>query len=246
MIETTIDRENNLIIATARDKLADTDFKNLSDCIDEYINSTDRAPGIVLNAESLPHWKNSEALFAHIKLVRDHQEILPKVALVSDSAALSVMPHLVDIFVKAKLRHFPQSEFDKAVAWAAKVDDEVSSLKMLDGLPADVIAYEVVGTLTSRDYQDVLMPLVAEKLKVHDKIKILVVLGEAFDGATASAMWDDTRLGLSHITAYSKLAVVSDIGWIRHAAKIFGPLIPGQLHVFENNRIEDAREWIKS
>ncbi|MCP4472446.1 MAG: STAS/SEC14 domain-containing protein, partial [Gammaproteobacteria bacterium] len=134
----------------------------------------------------------------------------------------------------------------KAVAWAATVDDEASSLKMLDGLPADVIAYEVVGTLTSRDYQDVLIPLVTDKLKVHDRIKILVVLGEAFDGATASAMWDDVRLGLSHITAFSKLAIVSDIGWVRQGAKIFGPLIPAQLHVFENNGIEDAKEWIKS
>ncbi|MEX3011912.1 STAS/SEC14 domain-containing protein [Hoeflea sp. TYP-13] len=246
MIETTIDRENNLIIATARDTLVEMDFNNFSDCINDYINSTDRAPSIVLNAEELPHWKNSAALFAHIKLVRNHQKILPKVALVSDNSALSLMPLLVDLFVKAKVRHFHQCDFDKAIAWASKVDDDRSAIKMINGLPADVVAYEVVGTLTSRDYQEILTPLVDDKLKVHDKIKILVVLGEAFDGATASAMWDDTRLGLSHITAFSKLAVVSDIGWVRQGAKIFGPLIPAQLHVFENNRIDDAKEWIKS
>ena len=84
MIEVSIDRENNVIIATARDTLAEADFTNLSDSINDYINSTDQVPALVLNAESLPHWKNSAALFAHIKLVRDHQKILPKVALVSD------------------------------------------------------------------------------------------------------------------------------------------------------------------
>lgn len=246
MIETTIDRENNVIIATARDTLVEMDFKNFSDCINDYINTTDRVPGIVLNAESLPHWKNAAAMFAHIKLVRDHEKILPKVALVSDNATLSLMPSLVDIFVRAKVRHFSQSEFDKAVSWATEVDEDSPAVTMIDGLPADVIAYEVNGTLTSRDYQDILIPEVEDKLKTHDKIKILVVLGEAFDGATAAAMWDDVRLGLSNLTAFSKLAVVSDIGWVRHGAKIFGPLIPAQMLVFDTAQIDDAKEWIKS
>ena len=235
-----------MIIATARDTLVEMDFKNFSDCINDYINSTDRVPGIVLNAETLPHWKNAAALFAHIKLVRDHEKILPKVALVSDNATLSLMPSLVDIFVRAKVRHFSQSEFDNAVSWVTTVDEDKPVINMIDGLPADVIAYEVTGTLTSRDYEDILTPLVEDKLKTHDKIKILVVLGQAFDGATASAMWDDVRLGLSHIRAFSKLAVVSDLGWVRHGAKIFGPLIPAQMLVFDTNQLDDAKEWIKS
>ena len=48
-----------------------------------------------------------------------------------------------------------------------------------------MIAYGVVGTLASRDYDAVLTPLVEEKLKTHDKVKVLAALGEAFDGATA-------------------------------------------------------------
>lgn len=246
MIETSIDRENNLIIATARDTLSEADFENLSGTINDYINSTDRAPGIVLNAEGLPHWKNAAALFAHLKLVRDHQNVLPKVALVSDSTALSVMPSLVDHFVKAKVRHFAQEDMSKAVEWAETVDDDASAIKMISGLPADVIAYEVTGTLSSHDYKDVLTPLVEEKLKTHDKIKILAVFGDEFDGATASALWDDAWLGLGHIAAFSKLAVVSDIDWIRHGCRIFGPLIPAQLHVFDMSALDDAKEWIKS
>ncbi len=246
MIEVSIDRENNVIIATARDTLAEADFTNLSDSINDYINSTDQVPALVLNAEALPHWKNAAALFAHVRLVRNHQKILPKVALVSDNATLSLMPSLVDIFVRAKVRHFAQEDFDKALEWAARVDTEGSAVKMIEGLPADVVAYEVSGTLTSLDYQEVITPLVEEKLKTHDKLKILVVLGEDFDGATATAMWDDARLGLSHLTSFSKMAVVSDIGWVRHGAKIFGPLIPAQMLVFDTDRLDDAKEWIRS
>lgn len=246
MLETTIDRENNLIVATARDTLSEADFDGLSENINDYINSTDRAPGIVLNAETLPHWKNAAAMFAHLKLVREHEKVLPKVALVSDNTALSIMPSLVDHFVRAKVRHFPRDAFDKAVEWAASEDDPSGSIRIIEGLPADVIAYEVVGTLSSRDYKDVLTPLVEEKLKTHDKIKILVVLGDAFDGATASAMWDDAWLGLGHIAAFSKIAIVSDFEWIRNGAKVFGPMMPGQLHIFDTGAIEDAKVWIKS
>ncbi|MEM6462271.1 MAG: STAS/SEC14 domain-containing protein [Pseudomonadota bacterium] len=246
MIETSTDNEKNLIIATARDTLAEKDFEAFSDTINAYINETDRVPSLVLKTESFPHWKNTAAFQAHFKLVRDHQKILPKVAIVSDNAALSVMPTLVDVFVGAKLRHFPASEFEKAVSWAARVDDDTAAIKMIDDLPADVIAYEVTGTLTSREYREVLTPLVEEKLKVHDKIKILVVLGDGFDGATASAMWDDMWLGLGHIMAFSKLAIVSDIDWVRHSTKFFGPLIPAQVLVFETARLDDAKAWIKT
>ena len=152
----------------------------------------------------------------------------------------------MDIFVRAKVRHFAQSDFDKALEWAARVDTDGSAVKMIEGLSADVVAYEVSGTLTSLDYQEVITPLVEEKLKTHDKLKILVVLGEDFDGATASAMWDDARLGLSHLTSFSKMAVVSDIGWVRHGAKVFGPLIPAQMLVFDTNQLDDAKDWIKS
>ena len=34
---------------------------------------------------------------------------------------------------------------------------------MIEGLPHDVVAYEVSGTLTSLDYQEVITPMVEEK-----------------------------------------------------------------------------------
>ena len=37
-------------------------------------------------------------------------------------------------------------------------------------------------------------------------------------------MWDDMRFGFSHLTTFSKLALVTDIDWIRKSAKLFGGL----------------------
>ncbi len=246
MFETQIDSNHNLIIVTPTGSLSEADFEGLGETVNDYINRHVKAPGLVLNSDSLPHWKNAAALFAHLKMVRDHHKVISRVALVSDSATLSIMPTLVDQFVDAKIRHFKQADLEKAKSWASEAEQAGSSIKMIEGMPADVIAYEIVGTLASRDYDAVLTPLVEEKLKTHDKVKVLVVLGEAFDGATAGALWDDTRLGLSHLTGFSKLAIVSDLAWVRQSAKFFGPLVPAQLHVFALDELEDAKAWIIS
>jgi len=246
MLKTEIDEKNNLFIVTPEGTVSEADFEGLGDTVNDYINRKDKAPGIVLDAAGLPHWKNAAALFAHMKLVRDHHKLISKVALVSDSTTLSVMPVLVDLFLDAKVRHFPQADLEKAKSWAALVDPPGSSVKMIEGMPSDVIAYEIIGTLTSRDYDDVLTPLIDEKLKTHDKLKVMVVFGDAFDGATAPAMWDDARLGFRHITGFSKIALVTDLNWLRQSARFFGPLVPAQMHVFGLKEMDDAKAWIIS
>lgn len=246
MFETTIDTKHNVIIATAGGTLSEADFEGLSESINEYINTTDHAPGLVLHAAQFPHWKNAAAMMAHFKLVHDHQKILPKVALVSDNSTLASMPTLVDFFVQAKIRHFQEKDFDKAVSWVCLADDDRPSVRLIEGLPADVLAYELVGTLTSRDYEEILDPVVKDKLERHDKLKVLVVAGDGFDGATAGALWDDARLGLRHLTGFSKIALVSDVKWLRQASKLFGPMMPGQLHVFDLAQRDEAITWIKS
>lgn len=246
MLDTEIDEKNNLFIVTPKGTVSEADFEGLGDRVNDYINHNDKAPGIVLDAAGLPHWKNAAALFAHLKLVGDHHKLISKVALVSDSTTLSVMPALVDLFLDAKIRHFPQANLEKAKTWASLVDPVGSSLKMMEGMPSDVIAYEIVGTLTSKDYDEILTPLINEKLKVHDKLKVMAVFGEAYDGATAAALWDDTRLGFTHITGFSKIAVVTDMNWLCQSARFFAPLVPAQMHVFGLAELDEAKAWIIS
>jgi hypothetical protein len=51
-------------------------------------------------------------------------------------------------------------------------------------------------------------------------------------------------LGLKHLTGWERMAVVSDIEWIRAAIKIFGFVIPGHVRVFHNNELAEATRWI--
>jgi hypothetical protein len=57
-------------------------------------------------------------------------------------------------------------------------------------------------------------------------------------------MWEDVKLGLKHLPGWERIAIVSDIEWIRAAIKIFRLLIPGHVRVFHNNELAEVTRWI--
>ena len=71
-------------------------------------------------AQTFPGWQNLEAAIAHFKFVRDHHRKISKVAFVSDSEVLALLPKLADHFVSAEVRHFKPDEEAKALAWIAE------------------------------------------------------------------------------------------------------------------------------
>lgn len=87
-------------------------------------------------------------------------------------------------------------------------------IEIIQGLPDNVVAVTASGKVTGEDYDSVLIPVIEEKLKKHDKIRVLYVLGPDVSGFTAGAMWDDAKIGIRHLTAYEKVSVVSDANWI--------------------------------
>lgn len=122
-------------------------------------------------------------------------------------------------------------------------------LEPIEGLSDNALGFSAKGKVTAEDYETVLIPAVEEKLKTHDKIRLLYHIGKEFKSFAAGAMWDDTKVGLAHITEWEKIAIVTDENWIRQAGKIFGMAmdtmsIPGDVKVFHNNEFDKAVEWI--
>ena len=114
----------------------------------------------------------------------------------------------------------------------------------IKGLPDNVIAYEAKGKVTGADYETVLIPAVEQKLKEHDKVRLLYYLGNEFSGFEAQALWDDAKVGLRHITAWERIALVTDIGWIATATRAWGAVMPGAVRVFPNSELSDAKAWV--
>jgi hypothetical protein len=119
-------------------------------------------------------------------------------------------------------------------------------IKIMDDLPDYVIGFTAKGKVTGEDYKSVLIPAVEEKIKKHSAINLLYHLGEDCSGFEIEAMWDDAKIGLQHLNAWQKIAVVSDIDWIRMATKAFGFTMPGHVKVFANSELAEARKWVST
>ena len=117
-------------------------------------------------------------------------------------------------------------------------------LERMQDLPDGVLGFEAKGEVTGADYESVLIPAVEEMLAQQESVRFLYYLGNDFTGFDAKAMWDDATVGLQHFTAWERVAVVTDIGWIRTAVKAFGFVMPGHVKVFGNSELAEARQWL--
>jgi hypothetical protein len=117
-------------------------------------------------------------------------------------------------------------------------------IEVMTDLPERVLGLKASGEVTADDYKTVLVPAIEEKLTKHKKVRLLYVLGDEFKGYTGGAAWEDAKVGMKHLTSFERVAVVTDVDWIGNMIKAFGFALPGEVRVFEDDDLEDARQWI--
>jgi hypothetical protein len=119
-------------------------------------------------------------------------------------------------------------------------------IKLLDGFPEEIVAVGCEGQVTREDYERILIPRVNEALARHEKARIYYEIGPSFSGIDVGALWEDTKVGLEHLSRWERMALVTDVRWIRLAVGAFRFLMPGRLRVFDMAQADDARTWIKA
>jgi len=117
-------------------------------------------------------------------------------------------------------------------------------IETIPDLPENVLGFSAKGTVTAEDYESIIIPAVEALFARQRKVRFLYHLGQDFSGFEAAAVWDDTKLGLRHLTGWERVAVVSDVEWIRGAVRVFGLAIPGQVRVFPDRELAQAKRWI--
>lgn len=234
-----------LAVISPQGALSEADFTGLAEAIDNHINTTDSVPALVICVDKLPHWDSIAALTRHFHFVQQHHQLVRKVAIVGDSPLLAVAPEIANRFVEAQVRRFPSDKLDEAKDWARSQADDPGKFEVIEGLPRDVIALRAVGVITADDYRDTLAPMVKEKLAEHGKLKCLIVLDEDYATYSGGAAWEDMKFGFGHMSDFSRIAMVTDIGWLTNAAKLFMPLLPYDFKAFPLAELEAAKGWIK-
>src|ERR1700758_4798125 len=115
-------------------------------------------------------------------------------------------------------------------------------LELIDGLPGNVVGITVNGRMTKKDCEDVLVPAMQKSLKRHDKIRLYYELNSRFPGAA----WDELDFGLEHASRCERVAIVTDIGWVRLTVKALRFLIPSEIRVFATDQADEGRAWIRA
>jgi len=114
-------------------------------------------------------------------------------------------------------------------------------IKELADLPPGVIGFEVGGTIHTDDYRDVVLPAV-QRAAAAGEIRFVIVIPE-FHGMTGGAVWEDVKVGFEHYRAWKRIAVVTDIDWMRNVTGLFGWMTPGQVKVFPLAQRDEAIAW---
>lgn len=110
-------RAEGILILKPIGPLESTDFEKLAKEVDPYIIETGKLNGLMIYTKSFPGWDSFAAFLSHIKFVKNHHHKVKKIAAVTGSGFLSIMPQVANHFIKAEVRHFDYDDKDTALDW---------------------------------------------------------------------------------------------------------------------------------
>jgi hypothetical protein len=117
-------------------------------------------------------------------------------------------------------------------------------ISLIEGLPSGTLGFRAHGQVTAADYENVIVPDVEAAFALNRKLRLLYVTADDFTGFDPGAMWDDAKLGLRHFSGWDRIALVTDVTWLRGTAIAFSLAIPAQFRLFHGAEIEEATRWI--
>ena len=121
-------------------------------------------------------------------------------------------------------------------------------IEPIPDLPADVLGFRFSGHVLRDEHEEVLAPALKGRLDAGEKVRLAVVIDDGFERFESGAIWEDLKFGfgsgITHLSSWEKMALVSNAGWVRHAMGFFGWMVPGEARVFALAELEDAKAWL--
>jgi SpoIIAA-like len=119
-------------------------------------------------------------------------------------------------------------------------------IERIDEMPVGTVGLRASGKLSRDDYRQVLEPALREGIDAGE-LRLLFVLTD-FDGLEPAAVPEDVKTGLSawfgHHSAWKRFALVTDVEWVAKAMRMFAWMTPGEVMIYDLDRLEDARGWV--
>lgn len=119
MIAFDLHRDKGVLVVEPKGALTAKDFRDIAQVVDPYILEKGKLTGLLIDAPSFPDWDSFGALVEHMNFVREHHRNIERVAAVSDSAVLKVVPAIARHFANPEIRTFESRDRGRAMAWVA-------------------------------------------------------------------------------------------------------------------------------
>ena len=120
-------------------------------------------------------------------------------------------------------------------------------VERLTDMPEGTLGFRVTGDVERKDYDDVLVPELRRAIDAGGGLRTLYLI-EDLDEMEAGALWADSKLGFDmtvrHHGDWVRSAIVTDVGWMVRAVKLFAWMIPGEARVYPVAELADAKAWI--
>ena len=115
---------------------------------------------------------------------------------------------------------------------------------MHDEFPDNVIAVNAIGVVSNKDYEEILLPAIKNRLQQYEKVSLLYVFGFEFKDFDVDPLWGDTLLEAGYLSKVEKLTVVSNLKWIETGVKLFNIFIPFPVRFYNEQKILEAKAWL--
>ncbi len=113
-------------------------------------------------------------------------------------------------------------------------------IELIEGLPDNVVGLVVKGRVTQQDCAGVLVPAIEKAREWHHRLRLYYEIRSRYPGAA----WGEVGLGPEYAPVWERVAVVSDVAWIRHTVQALRLLIPSEIRVFSTIQIPEGLAWI--
>ncbi len=114
-------------------------------------------------------------------------------------------------------------------------------IEHIEGLPEGCIGMRAVGLFTLDDFAASIEPGVESVVERHEKLRLVLQLGDRFEGFGEGA-WGELTDEIRHIR-FHRGAVVTDDGHIANAINVLKWTLHGHVRTFHNHELDAAVHW---
>lgn len=118
-------------------------------------------------------------------------------------------------------------------------------IELKSGIPDHVVAARITGDISGQEFDTLFKPAVDAVLAKYARANIILELPEGVPGRKAGKdLWSSGKLSMADLRQFDKLALVSDLDWVRKVTGMFGLFAPCTMKRFAADAFDDALQWV--